>query len=121
MINFKEIQAVLRELSGSPGMTQQRLADASGLSQSYIAGLISGKCPVDGLTLKKINQLFPDATINLHGDNVSIHAPGNHGNVAGVNHGAIGGDWSHVALQKLLDSEELSDTEKIKVMKVLNK
>ena len=89
------------------------------MSQSYIAELISGQCAVDGLSLKKVNQLFPDAVLLLSGDTVSIHANRNSGNVVGVNHGTISQDCMSAVQDKILETKDLTDAEKIKFLKVL--
>ena len=70
MIEMKQVYAALRE-KYSAGMTQQEIADATGVSQTYIGNLLSGQRPIDGLTLKKVNQLFPDAVIVLNGETTS--------------------------------------------------
>ena len=119
MINMKDVQAALRDRYNEPGMTQQQLADAAGISRSYLAELISGKCAVDGLTLKKINQLFPRASLLLSGDTVSIHANRNSGNVVGVNHGTISQDCMSAIQNKILETKDLTDAEKVKFLKVL--
>lgn len=103
------------------GATYQEMASRKKISYSYLRGLMTGTNPPEKLSLDCLFKLFPKATINLHGDNVSINAPGNHGNVAGVNHGMIGGDWIHTAMQKILDSQELTSDEKIKMMMVLKR
>lgn len=70
MIEMKQVYAALRE-KYSAGMTQQEIADATGVSQTYIGNLLSGQRPIDGLTLKKVNQLFPEAVIVLNGETTS--------------------------------------------------
>ena len=121
MINMKEVQAALREMYASSGMTQTEIAQATGVSQSYIADLLSGKSSMENLSLKKINQLFPRAILLLSGDTVSIHANRNSGNVVGVNHGTVSQDCLAAVQNKILEAEALSDEEKVKVLKVLKK
>lgn len=119
MINMKEVQAALREMYTSSGMTQTEIAQATGVSQSYIADLLSGKSSMENLSLKKINQLFPRAVLLLSGDTVSIHANRNSGNVVGVNHGTISQDCMSAIQSKILETKDLTDAEKVKFLKVL--
>lgn len=120
MIDATDIIAALKAEYDS-GMTYDEIAKKHGVSYTYIHNLFSGKRAVDGLTIKKINRLFPDSVLCLHGDKVTITANQNHGNVVGVNNGEINADCMAVVLDKILESEELSDAEKVKVMKVLKK
>lgn len=101
--------------------SQEEISKASGVSRTYICELLSGKADVYGLTLKKINKLFPKAVLKLDGDSVSITADHNSGNVVGVNNGEISSNCMSAVLDKILESEELSDAEKVKVMRVLKK
>lgn len=120
MIDFEDIISALKGEYDS-GMTYEQIARKHGVSYTYIHNLFSGKRAVEGLTLKKINKLFPKAVLHLSGDNVSVHADHNSGNVVGVNNGTIDAGCMAAVLEKILESDELSDTEKIKVMKVLKK
>ena len=120
MINSDDIIAVLKAEYDS-GSTYEEIAKQHGISYSYIHDLMSGKRAAEGLTLKKINKLFPDAVLKLNGDSVSISADHNSGNVVGVNNGEISSHCMSAVLDKILESEELSDTEKVKVMRVLKK
>ena len=119
MIEARDILSELRQVYEN-GATQQQISDRTGVSRSYVRDLLSGKRPVDGLTLKKINQLFPRAVLLLGGDKVSITADRNSGNVVGVNHGTVSQDCLAAVQNKILEAETLSDEEKVKVLKVLN-
>lgn len=118
MIDVKKIHKELCRKWQS-GVSQTALAAESGLSQSYIADLLSGKRSVDGLTLRKFNQLFPDSVVHLYGDKVKITANENKGNVVGINHGAVNCNCMDWAMEKILGAEELTADEKIKMLKVL--
>ena len=109
----KEIQKELRA-----GATQEELAAKYKVTQSHISRIISGKCSVSFETLER---MFPNATINFHGDSVSIHADFNSGNVVGVNRGKVFADCLSAVMDKILECDELSAEEKVKVMKVLKK
>ena len=121
MIDLEEVIKDLREQYAN-GETQGEISKRTGIGQSYFCQLISGKRSIDGLSLKKFNQLFPDSVVQLHGDKVKIDAPGNSGNVVGINHGSVEcQDCREWAMDKILSSNELSADEKIKVLKVLKK
>lgn len=120
MIDSNDILSALKAEYDS-GMTYEEIAKKHGVSYTYIHNLFSGKRSIDGLTLKKINKLFPDAVLHLYGDKVTITAPQNQGNVVGVNNGAIETDCLSAVLDKLLATEDLTAEEKVKVIKVLKK
>ena len=119
MIDAKEILRVLKEEYEKS--TYQEMAKRHNISYTHLYDVMQGKRSVDGLTLKNINKMFPDATLHLYGDKVTITANQNQGNVVGVNNGAIGGDCLSAVLDKLLATDELTAEEKVKVIKVLNK
>lgn len=120
MIDAGMILTELREIYNA-GSTQQEIADRTGVSQSYVADLLSGKRSVDGLTLKKINQLFPQAILLLSGDTVSIRANRNSGNVVGVNHGTISQDCMSAIQSRILKEDGKMLAEQIReYLKALN-
>lgn len=103
------------------GETQASIAKLAGISQAYLCDLISGKSDVEGLTVKTINKLFPDASLHLDGDSISIRADYNGGNVVGVNRGKVTMECFSSIIDKILETEDLTAEEKVKVMKVLKK
>lgn len=105
------------------GQTYDEIAGKTGLSRAIVASTINGSRPPKNLTVDALLKAFPEATINLHGDNVRINAPQNAGNVVGVNNGSVSspGDFQIWAMDKILAADELTDEEKIKMMKVLKK
>ena len=120
MIDSKIIIKALREqLQGD--LTQLELSERTGVSRTYICELVSGKANSDGLTIGRLNALFPECVLDLHGRNVQINANNNSGNVVGVNNGKITADCMAQVMAKIIDASELSDSEKIKFMKVLKK
>ena len=121
MIRSTDVLKALRETASTDGMTQQKISDKSGVARSYICDLLNGKKDIEGLTLRKLAALFPDATLNLHGDTPIINAPRNNGNVVGVNHGSICADCVSSVMDRILASDELSSDEKIKFIKILKK
>lgn len=58
------------------------------------------------------------ATIDDHIEAPFIDAPNNNGNVVGVNHAA---DGRAEIINLILSSDELSDAEKVKFLKILQK
>jgi len=101
------------------GTTQQEISEKTGVAQSYIADLMSGKKKFGGLTLRKINQLFPDATINLHGDTVMADNSG--ALVENDTPANIEAAFLIDKIDRIVDSDELTAEEKVKVLKVLTK
>lgn len=119
MIDANEILSVLKKEYEKS--TYQQMAKDHGIAYTYLYDIMQGKRSIDGLTLKKINKMFPDAVLHLYGDKVTITAPQNQGNVVGVNNGAIETDCLSAVLDKLLATEDLTAEEKVKVIKVLKK
>ena len=117
-MNIAELVRQKLQEEYSAGMTQLEMAKKYGLGQSHISRIISGK---KSISFEMLETMFPNATVNLDGDHISIHADHNSGNVVGVNRGKISSDCMTTVIDKILESEELSDAEKIKVMKVLKK
>ena len=64
MIDAQSLIDALRDRYKS-GETQQEISEKTSVARSYICDLLSGKKKADGLTLKKINQLFPHAELSL--------------------------------------------------------
>ena len=62
-----KILAQLREEYRS-GMTQQEIAKAHNVTHPQIQRLLSGQRDCGGLTVDTVSKMFPNATINLHGD-----------------------------------------------------
>jgi hypothetical protein len=115
----KIIETLKKEYAA--GATYQELADKYQSSYTHIHNLLSGKRSISGISLDFFFRLFPRAAVNLEGDSVNIDAPRNSGNVVGVNNGSVIGGSMEPAIDKILASEDLSDSEKIKVLKVLKK
>ena len=67
MINIRDIQARLKKMYDKSGKTQLEISRESGVSQSYINDLLSGKSSTENMSIKKLNQLFPEATISFDG------------------------------------------------------
>ena len=120
MIDAEKIIESLRQ-RWQAGETQLKIAQNAGISHAYLCELISGKNDPNGLTIKKINALFPKATLNLHGDTAVISAPRNSGNVIGINNGSLESSCLSSVMDKVLYTEELTAEEKVKVLKVLKK
>lgn len=118
----KEFVERLKELHQA-GKTYEEIVTLTGLSRTVVAYAINGSRPPKNLTVDALLKAFPEATIILYGDNVRINAPQNAGNVVGVNNGSVSslGDFQIWAMDKILTADELTDEEKIKMMKVLKK
>lgn len=72
MIEAKEILAALKGEYDS-GRTYQQIARSHGISYTYLHNILSGKRAVDGLTVKKLNRLFPEAKLCLGGRTIGDH------------------------------------------------
>ena len=103
------------------GMTQEEVAARHHVRHSQVQPILSGKRSTGGLLLSTLDRMFPNATIDLYGDNVSIRADHNKGSVVGVNHGSIAADFLSSVMDKILAADELTDEEKVKVLRVLKK
>lgn len=122
MVDYKDILTSMRELYDS-GMTQQEIADKTGISRSYIRDLLSGKRDIDGLTLKKINQLFPDSALTLGnrsiGNNNTI---GNNTRVQSDNNFLPSSDGIEQLRRTLINGIidlDIDDTSRTKVLKLI--
>jgi hypothetical protein len=122
MINTKEILDALKELYNS-GATYIEIGEKLGVSKSYVHSLLTGARAIDGLTVRKINQLFPNAVLHINGDKVNINASNNSGNVVGINHGRISNnkDITEAILNEVMDSEKLSAEAKVEVFNIVKK
>ena len=98
--------------------TYDEMSSKYGIAHSYLHNLLNGKRGMDGLTIKMLNKLFPQATLNLHGD---IYNSGTNNGVVGVNNGTVSNDCLSAIENKILSTDDLTAEEKIKVLKVLKK
>lgn len=62
---YREIRDELKKQYDA-GATQQELADQFGVARSYIARLINGDRPIQGISLETFFRLFPQAKVSLH-------------------------------------------------------
>ena len=56
------------------GIKQTELAKRHSVSQQYICRLISGKRECGDITLKTLEKMFPQATLNLNGNGITQFA-----------------------------------------------
>ena len=99
------------------GITQAELGKKYHIKQSHVSRILGGSRTV---SFEVFETMFPKATINLGGDEVSITANQNSGNVVGINNGTISGDCLSAVVDKILSSD-LSDAEKVKFIQVVKK
>ena len=97
------------------GATYKELEKKYGVSRTYIHQLLHGNRPVSRLTLEFFFKLFPHATVSITGNTVAQVV--NNGN----NSGTMTGIGTSDPTDKILDSEDLTAEEKIKMIKVLKK
>lgn len=111
------------------GGKQQEMAAAHHVSQQYISRLLSGKRSCNGLSVEVVSRMFPRATLNINGDTVVAENSGINNGVMGINHGTVNATTDreikdsclNSVIDKIIADPELSDTEKIKFIKVLKK
>lgn len=100
---------------------QEEVANALHVSRSYLNRLLNQKLPVSGLTLNSVQKMFPNATLNLHGD-VSLTQTGTNNGVVGVNNGTVNSgpapdSISRSVLESLiLHAEDLTAEERVKFL-----
>lgn len=99
---------------------QEEIAKGLGISRPYLNRLLNKKRPIDGITLRALRKLFPNATLHLHCDTVSADNSGTNNGVVGVNNGTVTQSMDAV-IDKILSTDDLTAEEKIKVLKVLKK
>ena len=90
------------------GKKQQDMAAAHHVTQQYISRLLSGKRSCDGLSLKAVSNMFPRATLNLHGDTVIAENSGVNNGVMGVNNGTVNGGGSPTATAEAFRSKAIA-------------
>ncbi|MBR7119938.1 MAG: hypothetical protein IKC77_07060 [Lentisphaeria bacterium] len=111
---YRKIIEVLRQEYES-GATYKELADKYGISYTHMHNLLNGKRAVSGISLDFFFKLFPDATLTFSGGNFT-NVVNNGGKIK-----SISTNDNNDAINKILTSDELSDAEKVKVLKVLRK
>ena len=113
---YEKIIDILKQEYNS-GATSQELAEKSGVSYTHIHNLLNGKRAVSGISLDFFFRLFPKAAISFSSGIFSpvVNTGTNTGIMSSTNSGI------DEAINKILESDELSDAEKVKVMKVLKK
>ena len=109
---YEKIREALRQ-EWQNGATQQEIAERANVTNPYINNLLSGKRKVESMKLETLFKLFPQAEINLSGAQLA-------GDHAVQIQGGVSMDTRNL-MNKILSTDELSDAEKVKVLKVLQK
>lgn len=65
MIDSKKIIDELKK-EFDKGISYNQIAKKRGISQPYLCAIVNGRVNADGLTIQKINKLFPNATLTLN-------------------------------------------------------
>lgn len=113
----KEIRSAIRQMVeqfGSALEVERRTKITNSNISKYLSGKLLRMNDTTWLALEP--HLRPFLT-----NSPVIQAPSNRGNVVAVNNGTVSSDCMSELLKKILNSDELSDAEKVKVMKVLQK
>ncbi len=79
--------ALHKMCDGKPN--QEDIAKSLGISRPYLNRLLNKKRPIDGITLRALMKLFPQATLNLKGDSIINDNSGVNNGVMGVNNGTV--------------------------------
>jgi transcriptional regulator with XRE-family HTH domain len=100
------------------GKKQTELAKEHNISQQYICRLLSGKRECGDITLKTLEKMFPNATLNLNGNGITQFA-----NNVRVNHQTVTTEkrvesYRSEALQKII-ALDLSGDDLKKVLTAL--
>ena len=105
------------------GSSYRDLANRYQSSYTHVYNIMHGKSSISGMSLDLFFRIFPNCKIDLDGRTAPHPAitANNSSNVIGVNNGAITADCMAAVIDKILECDELSDAEKVKVMKVLKK
>ena len=97
------------------GKTQNMIAKKYNLTQTDVQRLLSGKRSVDKLSLKVFMRMFPNASINLTGDVVSVSADNNSSAFGQVNGNINISDSSpeiKAITRGIMDTKDMSAGEK---------
>ena len=101
--------------------TQTDIAKLLGVSQSHVCRIMSGKSNVGALSIKVIDRLFPNATLNIDGA-PTVSGVGNlvesHNTDIAI-HASSSSDKMSAIKNAILDSETLNPESKIEVLKII--
>jgi hypothetical protein len=100
--------------------SQYQMAGKYKVSQPYLNMLLSGRRKFSGLTLEKIDRMFPHAVIHLHGEPPQPPPVVQTAQHARTISQSVGGDAGRLdAVRAIVACASLTDTEKIKALKPL--
>ena len=124
MIDIEALYQAFLEMYHS-GMSQQQIAKQTGVAQSYIANLISGKRKFDGLTLRKVQKLFPGATISIGNRSIGDHNVVHPNARVQSDNNFLSDDRTAVEkfrselIDKIIGSDEITDEERGRVLRII--
>lgn len=99
------------------GRTQGQIAGRAGVTSAYLNMLLSGRRKFSGLTLAKIDRMYPAAVIHLHGEPPSIAQTAHHAHTISQ---SVGGEAGRLdAVRAIVGAASLTDTDKIKALRPL--
>ena len=84
------------------GKKQTELAKKHNISQQYINRLISGKRECGDITLKTVEKMFPNATLNLNGNGITQFASNVRVNNQSVNTGKTASAFRQDAIAAMI-------------------
>lgn len=121
---YNEILSEL-QLDYDKRVTQTEMAKKYGVSQSLIGRLLIDKKNILGIKLETLQKMFPNATIYGKGNHISnSQITNNQGLINSSNNNFLSLDKSKIInnlLMQMLNSQDFTDTEKVKFMQFLQK
>lgn len=103
------------------GMTQVEVAVHCHIKHGQAQKILSGTRSASGLELGTFDKMFPNATVNLYGDKVSIRTDLNCSSGVEEKRGTLSPDCISAVIDIIMASEALTSDEKVKVFNVLKK
>jgi predicted transcriptional regulator len=122
MIDAQKIIDTLKE-EFNKGRSYNQMSRESGVSQPYICDLVNGKKASDGLTIRKINQLFPNATLSLNNSivqNVNSNT-GNNIQMVGEKNFAAPDKTLDQILNKVMENDKFTAEAKVEFFNIIKK
>lgn len=118
---FEKILSELRA-EYDKGRSYSDVANSRNVSYSYMRDILTGKQDVGKISLEYLLKMFPNASINLHGNTVNVRS--DNGSTA---FGVIAGDVNNVGqiprelISAVLADKSLSIAERAQLLKELYK
>jgi predicted transcriptional regulator len=122
MIDAQKIIDTLKE-EFNKGRSYNQMSRESGVSQPYICDLVNGRNKADGLTIRKINQLFPNATLTLNNSivqNINSNTGTNY-QIVGEKNFASPDKTLDQILNKVMENDKFTAEAKVEFFNIIKK